>query len=63
MTPSLPTLTTHYTYYKVTNLLCSFGKAHRHAPFEQVAPWAPLMEELDGAAFTEYRQGWHRQAD
>ena len=35
--------------------LCSFGKSHRQNVLNPYAAWAPMIEDMDGCLFTDYR--------
>ena len=41
----------------VVSYLCSFGREHRQRAFFEDVPYRPMIAELDGFIFTDYRHG------
>ena len=44
---------------KINGFLCSYGKDHRHEAFDRSMPFSPLINDLDGYIWPDYRQRWH----
>ena len=47
----------------VVSYLCSFGREHRQKPFFEDVPYRPMIAELDGFIFTDYRVGRRDRVD
>ena len=47
----------------VVSYLCSFGREHRQKPFFEDVPYRPMIAELDGFIFTDYRVGRRARVD
>ena len=46
----------------VPSLLCSYGKDHSLGTFSAQNPWYPLVLQLDGYVFTDYRERFAKTA-